>query len=118
MYATNIHGCLAQPHPPYLIGQHLLIHCVIQAEVLNPDKTPASGIDVVFNPGQVKGRTVANGIVRVSVDTVQNGQQLVITVSLTVGFHLDANITYKITTDLMTVLGKNRYDIMALKCVY
>lgn len=77
-----------------------------QAEVLNPDKTPASGIDVVFDPGQVKGRTVANGVVRVTIDTMQNGQQLVITVSLTVDFHLNAIIKYKITTDLMTVLGK------------
>lgn len=85
-----------------------------QAEVLNPDKTPASGIDMVFDPGQVKGRTVANGIVRVTIDPMENGQ-LVITVSLTVDFHLDVSITYKITTDLMTVLGKNRYDVMALK---
>lgn len=77
-----------------------------QAEVLNPDKTPASGIDVVFDPGQVKGRTVANGIVRVTIDTMQNGQQLVITVSLTVDFHVNVIITYKITTDLMTVLEK------------
>lgn len=90
-----------------------------QAEVLNPDKTPASGIDVVFDPGQVKGRTVANGIVRVTIDTMQNGQPLVITVSLTVDFHVNVILTYryKITTDLMTVLEKNRYDIMALKLV-
>lgn len=77
-----------------------------QAEVLNPDKTPASGIDVVFDPGQVKGSTVANGIVRVSIDTVQDAKELTITVSPTVVFHLDVIITYKITTDLMTVLGK------------
>lgn len=64
-----------------------------QAEVLNPDKTPAQGIDVVFDPGQVKGRTVANGVVKVTIDTVQNGQWLEITVSLVIDFHLDVSLT-------------------------
>lgn len=76
-----------------------------QAEVLNPDKTPAQGIDVVFDPGQVKGRTAANGVVRVTIDTIQN-EPLLITVSLTVDFYINVNITYKIITDLMKVLGK------------
>eukprot|EP00066_Takifugu_rubripes_P028718 XP_011617984.1 PREDICTED: complement C3-like isoform X1 [Takifugu rubripes] len=70
----------------------------VTAEVLNPDKTPASGIDVVFDPGQVKGRTVANGVVRVTIDTMQNVQQLVITARTNVskilsGRQASANMT-------------------------
>lgn len=66
---------------------------LFQAEVLNPDKTPAHGIDVVFDPGQKKGRTAANGIVRVTVNTFQNSQPLVITVSLFTDFHSDVTET-------------------------
>lgn len=66
-----------------------------QAEVLNPDKTPAHGIYVVFEPGKKIGRTLANGIARVTVDTVQNSQPLVITVSLFIDFHLDVTVRNK-----------------------
>lgn len=53
------------------------------------------GIDVVFDPGQKQGRTAANGIVRVTVDTLQNSQPLVITVSLFIDIHLDVTVWNK-----------------------
>ncbi|XP_070776616.1 complement C3-like [Enoplosus armatus] len=38
-------------------------------EVVNPDDTPAPGVVVVVDPGQVQGSTAANGIARLTVNT-------------------------------------------------
>lgn len=89
-----------------------------QAEVLNPDKTPARGIEVVFEPGQEKGLTAANGIVRVTVDTLQNGQPLEIKVGLCIDFHLDATVENTIS-GLLDTSGqfKQTFDTVVLKLV-
>uniref|UniRef100_A0A3Q1CPP2 Anaphylatoxin-like domain-containing protein n=1 Tax=Amphiprion ocellaris TaxID=80972 RepID=A0A3Q1CPP2_AMPOC len=48
--------------------------------VMNPDDTPARGVLVVVEPGEVEGITGANGMARLTVNTVENSQALVITV--------------------------------------
>lgn len=52
-----------------------------QIEVLNPDGTPAQGITVVVDPGAVQGLTSANGIARLSINTVENPKLMTVTVS-------------------------------------
>lgn len=52
-----------------------------QVEVLNPDETPANGVPVVVGPGNVEGHTAADGMAKLTIDTVSGGN-LVITVSL------------------------------------
>ncbi|KAI4889080.1 hypothetical protein NFI96_023395, partial [Prochilodus magdalenae] len=37
--------------------------------VTNPDQTPAEGVDVIVNPGDERGRTKANGMAKVTVNT-------------------------------------------------
>lgn len=48
---------------------------------MNPDTSPADNIAVVVNPGQVMGFTAANGMARLTINTVANINQLAITVS-------------------------------------
>lgn len=50
--------------------------------MLNPDSTPAQGVAVVVNPGEVRGLTSANGIARLSINTEENPQPLTVTVSV------------------------------------
>ncbi|XP_022072811.1 complement C3-like isoform X3 [Acanthochromis polyacanthus] len=48
--------------------------------VTNPDGAPARGVAVVVEPGEVEGVTGANGMARLTVNTVENSQTLDITV--------------------------------------
>ncbi|KAL7845317.1 hypothetical protein AOLI_G00235090 [Acnodon oligacanthus] len=48
--------------------------------VMNPDQTPAENIDVVVNPGGGRGRTKANGIAKVTVNTQTGARSLQINV--------------------------------------
>nr|XP_046263075.1 complement C3-like [Scatophagus argus] len=48
-------------------------------EVLNPDDTPAQGVEVVIDPGQVRSRTAANGVARVTINTEARTDTLTIT---------------------------------------
>nr|XP_046262967.1 complement C3-like isoform X2 [Scatophagus argus] len=48
-------------------------------EVLNPDDTPAQGVEVVINPGQVRSRTAANGVARVTINIEPRTDTLTIT---------------------------------------
>ncbi|XP_029008693.1 complement C3-like [Betta splendens] len=51
----------------------------VAVEVMNPDKTPAQGVPVVVDPGNVKGFTAANGIAKLTINTVPGSQTLSIT---------------------------------------
>uniref|UniRef100_A0A8C9XGR4 Anaphylatoxin-like domain-containing protein n=1 Tax=Sander lucioperca TaxID=283035 RepID=A0A8C9XGR4_SANLU len=53
----------------------------VAVEVVNPDGTPAKGVAVVVDPGQVQAITAANGMAKL---TVNAGASLAITVSLTI----------------------------------
>ncbi|KAL6482007.1 hypothetical protein MHYP_G00100870 [Metynnis hypsauchen] len=48
--------------------------------VMNPDQTPAENVDVVVNPGGGQGRTKANGIAKVTVNTQTGAKSLQINV--------------------------------------
>ncbi|KAM3622581.1 uncharacterized protein V6R79_000678 [Siganus canaliculatus] len=52
----------------------------VAVEVLNPDGTPAKGINVIVDPGQVRGLTSANGMARLSINTADNSQPMIVTV--------------------------------------
>uniref|UniRef100_A0A671YLD9 Complement C3-like n=1 Tax=Sparus aurata TaxID=8175 RepID=A0A671YLD9_SPAAU len=41
----------------------------IAVEVMNPDETPAQGVAVVVDPGEVEGFTAANGMARLTINT-------------------------------------------------
>ncbi|XP_045902912.1 complement C3-like [Micropterus dolomieu] len=51
----------------------------VAVEVVNPDDTPAKGVAVVVNPGQVRGLTAANGMARVTINTEAMINRLTIT---------------------------------------
>uniref|UniRef100_A0A8C2Z4A2 Complement C3a, tandem duplicate 1 n=1 Tax=Cyclopterus lumpus TaxID=8103 RepID=A0A8C2Z4A2_CYCLU len=51
----------------------------ITVEVLNPDESPAKGLKVVVDPGQVQGITAANGMARLTINTESNIPRLEIT---------------------------------------
>ncbi|XP_076583459.1 complement C3-like [Chaetodon auriga] len=51
----------------------------VAVEVLNPDGTPAQGVQVVVNPGDVQGRTSANGMARLSINTAESSNPLIVT---------------------------------------
>uniref|UniRef100_A0A8D0AIM2 Complement C3-like n=1 Tax=Sander lucioperca TaxID=283035 RepID=A0A8D0AIM2_SANLU len=51
----------------------------VTVEVVNPDGTPAKGVTVVIEPGRVDGITAANGMAKLSVNTVAMEQRLTIT---------------------------------------
>uniref|UniRef100_A0A671YQC5 Complement C3-like n=1 Tax=Sparus aurata TaxID=8175 RepID=A0A671YQC5_SPAAU len=51
----------------------------VAVEVVNPDETPAQGVAVVVDPGLVKGVTEANGMARITINTVETSGQLQIT---------------------------------------
>uniref|UniRef100_A0A8C5HKR2 Complement C3-like n=1 Tax=Gouania willdenowi TaxID=441366 RepID=A0A8C5HKR2_GOUWI len=54
----------------------------VMVKVTNPDETPAAGIPVVVNPGEVEGISENNGIARLTVKTGGRNDRLDITVSL------------------------------------
>ncbi len=49
---------------------------------MNPDGTPAQGVVVVVNPGEVRGLTLANGMARLSINTQQSTTPMTVTVSV------------------------------------
>uniref|UniRef100_A0A8D0DD34 Complement C3-like n=1 Tax=Sander lucioperca TaxID=283035 RepID=A0A8D0DD34_SANLU len=51
----------------------------VTVEVVNPDGTPAEGVTVVVDPGRVASITTANGMAKLSVNTVAMEQRLTIT---------------------------------------
>ncbi|XP_067353934.1 complement C3-like isoform X2 [Channa argus] len=51
----------------------------VAVEVLNPDETPAQAVAVVVNPGGVRGFTAANGMARLTINTVARDPTLIIT---------------------------------------
>ncbi|XP_061576926.1 complement C3-like [Cololabis saira] len=51
----------------------------VAVEVLNPDKSPAEGIPVVVEPGNVRGFTAANGMARLTINTAGTQNKLPIT---------------------------------------
>nr|AEJ37035.1 complement component c3-2 [Dicentrarchus labrax] len=51
----------------------------LKVEVLNPDDTPAQGVTVVVNPGQVTVFTAANGMARLPINTEARTDRLTIT---------------------------------------
>uniref|UniRef100_A0A8D3CWH7 Complement C3-like n=1 Tax=Scophthalmus maximus TaxID=52904 RepID=A0A8D3CWH7_SCOMX len=51
----------------------------VAIEVVNPDESPAQGVTVVVNPGAVQGLTAANGIAKLTINTVARDPRLTIT---------------------------------------
>ncbi|XP_074487252.1 complement C3-like [Sebastes fasciatus] len=51
----------------------------VAVEVVNPDGTPAQGVTVVIDPGQMQGFTAANGMARLTINTVAGEPTLTIT---------------------------------------
>ncbi|XP_018535312.1 LOW QUALITY PROTEIN: complement C3-like [Lates calcarifer] len=51
----------------------------VSIEVVNPDESPAQGIAVVVDPGMVRGFTAANGMAKLTINTVAGEQRLTIT---------------------------------------
>ncbi|KAL3996131.1 solute carrier family 38 (sodium-coupled neutral amino acid transporter), member 3 [Sarotherodon galilaeus] len=51
----------------------------VVTEVLNPDGSPAQGVAVMIDPGDVQGFTAANGMARLTINTVNNPQPMKIT---------------------------------------
>uniref|UniRef100_A0A3P9BD82 Complement C3-like n=1 Tax=Maylandia zebra TaxID=106582 RepID=A0A3P9BD82_9CICH len=56
----------------------------VTIQVLNPDNTPAKDIPVVVNPGEVKGHTADNGMAKLSINTVENSENIIITATTAV----------------------------------
>jgi len=75
--------------PPYSAFQsnigvswnNCMVFFWLQIEVLNPDDTPAQGVAVVIDVGQVQGITAANGMARLSINAMEDRQALTMTVS-------------------------------------
>ena len=61
----------------------------------NPDQTPAENVDVVVNPGGGWGRTKANGMAKVTVNTEAGARSLQINVSLILFLNFIRNVTPK-----------------------
>ncbi|KAM9856754.1 complement C3-like [Aulostomus maculatus] len=51
----------------------------VTIEVLNPDETPAQGVEVVVEPGHVRGLTAVNGLAKLTINTVAQEASLTIT---------------------------------------
>ncbi|XP_055060092.2 complement C3 isoform X1 [Misgurnus anguillicaudatus] len=51
----------------------------VSVYVTNPDQTPAVSVEVEVNPGGVRGRTKANGIAKVTINSQGDSSKLVIT---------------------------------------
>ncbi|XP_068584992.1 complement C3-like [Cebidichthys violaceus] len=48
----------------------------VSVEVVNPDGSPAQGLRVVVDPGEVQGSTAANGIAKLTINTVARDPSL------------------------------------------
>ena len=53
----------------------------LQVEVLNPDGSPAQGVGVLVDPGDVQGVTAENGMARLFINTEKNPMPMTVTVS-------------------------------------
>ncbi|KAF7652290.1 hypothetical protein LDENG_00098660, partial [Lucifuga dentata] len=51
----------------------------VVVEVLNPDESPANGVPVVIEPGNVQGFTAANGMAKLTINTASGNNNLRIT---------------------------------------
>ncbi|KAE8300820.1 Complement C3 Complement C3 beta chain Complement C3 alpha chain [Larimichthys crocea] len=51
----------------------------VAVEVVNPDDSPAQGVAVVVDPGQVRGFTAANGLARLTINTQAGTSRLTVT---------------------------------------
>ncbi|XP_027138175.1 complement C3 [Larimichthys crocea] len=51
----------------------------VAVEVVNPDDSPAQGVAVVVDPGQVQGLTAANGLARLTINTQAGTSRLTVT---------------------------------------
>lgn len=69
-----------------------------QIEVVNPDGSPATGVLVKINPGEVQGITSANGMARLSINTEGNPKPMTVTVSVKscLKLYLFLNFLYRI----------------------
>lgn len=79
--------CTLQPIFPYTKGAltktfGVRARVCLQVEVLNPDGSPAGGVGVVVQPGPVEGLTAANGMARLTVNTVATVNKLSVTVRM------------------------------------
>lgn len=48
---------------------------------MNPDDTPAHGVEVLIEPGRVIGFTAANGMAKLTINTEARTDRLTVTVS-------------------------------------
>ncbi|XP_056225995.1 LOW QUALITY PROTEIN: complement C3-like [Seriola aureovittata] len=64
---------------PGITCGELLTYMNIYVEVLNRDETPAKGVEVVVDPGDVLALTDANGMARVDLNTMPQSSSLTIT---------------------------------------
>ncbi|XP_040891542.1 complement C3-like [Toxotes jaculatrix] len=51
----------------------------VAIEVMNPDESPAQGVPVVVEPGPVEGFTAANGMAKLTINTVARDPRLTVT---------------------------------------
>ncbi|XP_073327860.1 complement C3-like isoform X1 [Pagrus major] len=51
----------------------------VAIEVVNPDGSPAQGVEVVVDPGEVQGVTSENGMARLSINTEKNPTPMTVT---------------------------------------
>lgn len=49
---------------------------------MNPDGSPAQGVAVLVDPGDVQGVTAENGMARLSINTENNPTPMTVTVSV------------------------------------
>uniref|UniRef100_A0A672IG44 Complement C3-like n=1 Tax=Salarias fasciatus TaxID=181472 RepID=A0A672IG44_SALFA len=79
----------------------------VMVEVLNPDETPATGVQVVVFPGAVQGVTGRNGVARLNVNTQGNIQTLDISHSHTPPTLPDTSISVRNTCNDIKQLNIN-----------
>lgn len=73
-------------------------HCLFpwcQVEVLNPDGTPAQGINVEVEPDEIFVVTKANGLARLSINTEVKIEPLTITVSECLYYSINGSLLIK-----------------------
>jgi len=58
---------------------------------VKPSGSPAQGVVVVMDGDEMQGLTAANGMARLSINTVKNPEPITITVSV-VFYYLDLNV--------------------------
>uniref|UniRef100_A0A8C7XSP7 Anaphylatoxin-like domain-containing protein n=1 Tax=Oryzias sinensis TaxID=183150 RepID=A0A8C7XSP7_9TELE len=87
----------------------------VAVEVLNPDESPAVNIPVVVTPGPVRGPTAANGIARLTINTVTTAGGLSISVRPNPQQYngkADANITESFQ---FNVISLNLFQFISVK---